>query len=64
VSVFNRGDEVRVQLEVGQPEVAGIVMSRIPPGQWQENEWGCRVALDSGGESLVKWDQVALANAS
>ena len=27
----------------------------------RENEWGYRVGLDSGGDVLVKWDQVATA---
>ncbi|MDA1036259.1 MAG: response regulator [Chloroflexi bacterium] len=60
--VFNRGDEVRVRLAEDEAEVGGIVMSRIPPGQWQEAEWGYRIALDSGGEALVKWNQVTLVN--
>lgn len=60
--VFNRGDEVKVRLTEDEDEVGGIVMSRIPPGQWQETEWGYRIALDSGGEALVKWNQVSLSN--
>lgn len=60
--VFNRGDEVKVRLTEEDDEVGGIVMSRIPPGQWQESEWGYRIALDSGGEALVRWNQVTLAN--
>lgn len=61
-SVFNRGDEVRVRISEDEPEASGIIMNRIPPGQWQENEWGYRIALDSGVKALVKWDQVALVS--
>jgi CheY-like chemotaxis protein len=58
VFVFNRGDDVRVFVSAEQPDVGGVIKSRVPPGQWRENEWGYRVALDSGGDVLVKWDQV------
>ena len=58
VFVFNRGDEVRVLMGAGEPEVTGIVKSRIPPGQRGENEWGYRVGLETGGDQFVRWDQV------
>jgi DNA-binding response OmpR family regulator len=61
VFVFNRGDDVRVFVSAEQPDVGGVIKSRVPPGQWRENEWGYRVALDSGGDALVKWDQVTTA---
>ena len=56
--VFNRGDEVRVLLGAGEPEVAGVVKSRIPPGQAGDDEWGYRIGLATGGDAFVKWDQV------
>jgi CheY-like chemotaxis protein len=58
VFVFNRGDEIRVFIDADQPDVGGVVKSRIPPGQWRENEWGYRISLDSGAEVVVKWSQV------
>jgi CheY-like chemotaxis protein len=57
--VFNRGDEVRVYLSADYPDVGGIIKTRIPPGQWEENDWGYKVGLDTGGEVVVKWDRVA-----
>jgi len=57
--VFNRGDEVRVYLSDDYPDVGGIIKTRIPPGQWAENDWGYKVGLDTGGEVIVKWDRVA-----
>lgn len=59
VFVFNRGDEVRVYLSEDYPDVGGIIKTRIPPGQWAENDWGYKVGLDTGGEVVVKWDRVA-----
>lgn len=61
--VFNRGDEVRVNLSEDYPDVGGIVKTRIPPGQWEENDWGYQVGLDTGGEVVVKWDRVTPAGA-
>jgi DNA-binding response OmpR family regulator len=61
VFVFNRGDIVRVFVDAANPEVSGVVKSRIPPGQWSENEWGYQVALDSGSEAVVKWSHVTSA---
>ena len=61
VFVFNRGDDVRVFVSPEAPDVGGVIKSRVPPGQWRENEWGYRVGLDSGGDALVKWDQVTAA---
>jgi DNA-binding response OmpR family regulator len=61
VFVFNRGDIVRVFIDSTQPDVGGVVKSRIPPGQWRENEWGYRVSLDSGADVVVKWSQVTSA---
>jgi hypothetical protein len=62
VWVFSRGDEVIVISGPGEPEVSGIVKSRVPPGQWRENEWGYRIGLDTGGDKVVRWDQVLPAN--
>ncbi|MDA0798625.1 MAG: response regulator [Chloroflexi bacterium] len=61
VFVFNRGDVIRVFVDVEQPDMGGVVMSRIPPGQWRENEWGYRIALDNGADIVVKWSQVTSA---
>jgi DNA-binding response OmpR family regulator len=58
VFVFNRGDVVRVFIDAQQPDMGGVVMSRIPPGQWGEDEWGYRIALDNGADVVVKWSQV------
>ena len=59
--VFNRGDEVRVYLNDDYPDVGGIIKTRIPPGQWEQNDWGYKVGLDTGGEVIVKWDKVSPA---
>jgi DNA-binding response OmpR family regulator len=59
VFVFNRGDIVRVFISAQESDVGGVVKSRIPPGQWRENEWGYRIALDSGADVVVKWNQVS-----
>lgn len=61
--VFNRGDEVRVHLNDDYPNIGGIIKTRIPPGQWEQNDWGYKVGLDTGGEVIVKWDKVSPANA-
>ena len=63
VFVFNRGDEVRLFINDTYPDVGGIIKTRIPPGQWDENDWGYKVGLDTGGEVVVKWDRVTAANA-
>lgn len=62
VFVFNRGDIVRVFIDAEQPDVGGLVKNRIPPGQWRENEWGYRIALDNGADVVVKWSQVTNAS--
>ena len=61
--VFNRGDEVRVHLNDDYPNIGGIIKTRIPPGQWAQNDWGYKVGLDTGGEVIVKWDKVSPAGA-
>lgn len=61
VFVFNRGDEVRVKISDDYPEVGGMIKTRIPPGQWEEDDWGYMVGLDTGGEIVVKWDRVFAA---
>ena len=63
VFVYNRGDIVRVFVDSERPDIGGVIKSRVPPGQWRENEWGYRVGLDTGGDVLVRWDQVTVAKA-
>jgi hypothetical protein len=59
VFTFNRGDEVRILAGAGEAEFMAIVKTRIPPQQ----AWGYRVALETGGEALARWDQIISARA-
>jgi CheY-like chemotaxis protein len=56
--VFNRGDEVKVLGDAGEPEFSAVVRGRIPPGQWEEQDWGYRVALETGVVLIVRWDRI------
>jgi DNA-binding response OmpR family regulator len=58
VFMFNRGDEVRILAGPGEAELVAIVKTRIPPEQVGDADWGYRVALETGGEAFVRWDQV------
>jgi hypothetical protein len=61
--VFNRGDEVKILMGAGEPEVSGVVKTRIPPQQMVADDWGYRVGLETGGDAYVRWDQVLPARA-